>query len=131
MKKLKTNKQFTVPSGRGNVEVVIRMIVSHFSNIDINNVKVEGYYYYLSDENDLNSVVKIPNSDFGQSTLKLWDEITYLENMENSPLADLCSTRNLKDVLFQRVEELIMLQLKKEAGENWGTIETDWIEDND
>lgn len=128
MLKLKTKTEFLVPDGRGTKSVIIRMITSHFSTIDINNVKVEGHYFYLD---EAGNTVKILNSDFGQNSLKLWDDITNLENMENSPLADFSSNRNLKTVLLQRLEELTMLQLMQEAGENWGTVASDWIKDND
>lgn len=132
MLKLKTKTQFNVPDSRGNENmVIIRMIASHCSNLDINNIKIEGYYYYLSDENDINSVVKIPNSEFGQSSMKQWSDITALENMPNSPLVDLCSTRNLLDVFLQRLKELTHLQMIQEAGKNWGTIASDWVEDTE
>lgn len=128
MLKLKTKIEFLVPDGRGTKSVIVRMIVSHFSLIDINNIKLEGYYYFL-DEN--NNPVKLPNSDFGQNSMKLWDDITALENMENSPLADFTTNRNLKSVLIQRLKEVTMLQLQREAGENYGTVASDWEEDLD
>lgn len=129
MIKLKTKTPFLVPYGRGTKSVVVRMITSHFSLIDFNNIKVEGYFYYLSDENDINSVVKLPNSDFGQNSMKRWEDIISIENMENSPLSDLISNRNLKTVLMQRLKEVTMIQLIQEGYENYGTQITDWEDD--
>lgn len=125
MLKLRTKTAFNVPDGRGVKSVIVRMITSHFSMLDINNVKVEGYYYYL-DENQ--NVVKL--SDFGQNSMKLWDDITALENMEGSPLADFASARNLKSVIIQRLTELTFLQLMQEETANYGTVVSDWEVDN-
>lgn len=128
MLKLKTKTEFLVPDGRSTKSVIVRMITSHFSMVDINNVKVEGYYYYLDEEGN---PIKLPNSDFGQNSMKQWHDITSLENMENSPLANLSSNRNLQTVLLQRLRELTMLQLHQESGENYGTVADDWEEDTE
>lgn len=124
MLKLKTKTEFLVPDGRGTKSVIVRMITSHFSMVDINNVKVEGYYYYL-DEN--NNSIKLPNSDFGQTSMKQWDDIEALENAGIVPV--FTSDKNLKSNLLQRLKELTMLQLQQEAGENYGTVASDWEED--
>lgn len=126
MLKLKTTREFNVPDGRGTKSVIIRMITSHISLMDINNVKVEGYYYYINEDEQ---IVKL--SDFGISSLKMWDEITAIENMEESPLADFVSNRNLKSVFFQRLQELTFLQLHAEENANYGTVCEDFIIDND
>lgn len=126
MLKLKTKTEFQVIDGRSIKYVIIRMITSHISLLDINNVKVEGYYYYINEEGQ---VIKL--SDFGANSLKLWDDITALENMPESPLLDFSSNRNLKTVFMQRLKELTFLQLQIEEMDNYGTIASDFIIDND
>lgn len=126
MLKLKTKTEFQVAEERGVKSVIIRMITSSISLLDINNVKVEGYYYYINENQE---IVKL--SDFGVNSLKLWDDITYLENIEDSPLSDFSSNRNLKTVFLQRLQELTFLQLKIEETDNYSTLMTDWEIDND
>lgn len=126
MLKLKTKTEFQVIDGRSIKYVIIRMITSHISLLDINNVKVEGYYYYINEDEQ---VIKL--SDFGTNSLKLWDDITYLENIEDSPLENFSSNRNLKTVFLQRLQELTFLQLNIEETDNYGTLMTDWEVDND
>lgn len=124
MLKLKTKTEFLIPDGRGTKSVIVRMITSHFSMVDINNIKVEGYYYYI-DENQ--NIIKL--SDFGQnSSMKQWNDIEELEN--NSLVPPLDSDRNLKANILQRLKELTMLQLEQEGLENYGIPFDEWEEDN-
>lgn len=126
MLKLKTKTEFQVPHERGMKSVIVRMIISHFSMIDINNIKLEGYYYFLDEEGN---IVKLINSDFGQNAMKQWSDIEVLENADIVPVFE--SNKNLKSNLLQRLKELTMLQLQQEAGENYGTIASDWEEDTE
>lgn len=123
MLKLKTKTEFQVPFERGVKSVIVRMITSNFSLIDINNIKVEGYYYFL-DENNL--VRKL--SDFGENSFKQWSEI---EQIENAMLGPLESNVSLKSNILQRLKELTFMQLQQESGENYGTTASDWEEDLD
>lgn len=124
MLKLKTKTEFQVPHDRGVKSVIVRMIISHFSMIDINNIKLEGYYYFLDEQGN---AVKLPNSDFGQNAMKQWSDIEALENANIVSVFE--STKNLKSNLLQRLKELTLIQLQQEAGENYGTIVSDWEED--
>jgi len=120
MLKLKTNKTFNVPSGRGAIEVVVRLIVSGLT-FDKNNVKVEGYYYYLNNENQ---VVKLDS--FGASSLIQRETLDYLEE---NVLSQFQSQKNTFSNLFQRIKELTLMQIEQEAPENYGTYAADWIDD--
>ena len=120
MLKLKTNKTFNVPSGRGAIEVVVRLIVSGLT-LDKNNVKVEGYYYYLNNENQ---VVKLDS--FGASSLIQRETLDYLEE---NVLSQFQSQKNTFSNLFQRIKELTLMQIEQEAPENYGTYAADWIDD--
>lgn len=119
MLKLRTKTVFSVPDCRSTRNVIVRMIVDRLSFIDINNVKTEGYYYFLEEDG---TVVKL--SDFGQNSFKQWSDIELLEN--NDIVPEFVSTTNLKANILQRLNELTMLQLHQEAGENYGTIASDW-----
>ena len=120
MLKLKTNKTFNVPSGRGAVEVVVRLIVENIF-FDKNNVKVNGYYYYL-DAN--NQVIKLDS--FGANSLIQKESLDYLEE---NVLSQFQSTKSTFANLFQRIKELTLMQIEQEAPENYGTYAADWIED--
>jgi hypothetical protein len=118
MIKLRTKTQFSIPTKRGVITGVVRFIVERLE-IDINNIRAIGYYYYI-DEN--NSIVKLDEVN----TLNHWETVTMVENNILNPLNDAVS---LKANLLQRLSEFTMLQLTTESGENYGTKPEDWEED--
>jgi predicted nuclease of restriction endonuclease-like RecB superfamily len=122
MLKLKTDKLFSVPSGRGMIEVIVRLIVSSVS-FDKNNVKVNGYYYYLDSDNNL---VKLDG--FGADSLIQKENLDYLEA---NILSNLQSNKSTFSNILQRIRELTLMQIEQEAPENYGTYAADWIDDND
>lgn len=122
MVKLKTNKAFNVPSGRGVTAVVVRLIVENVF-FDKNNVKVNGHYYYLDSNNQ---VVKLDN--FGTSSLIKKETLDYLEE---NVLPVLESEKSTFANIFQRTKELTLMQIEKEAPENYGTYAADWVDDID
>ena len=122
MLKLKTNKTFNVPSGRGTIETTVRLIVESIG-FDKNNVKVNGYYYYLD---ATNQVVKLDN--FGNNSMIQKETLDYLEE---NVLSQLTSTKSTFINLFQRIKELTLMQIEQEAPENYGTYATDWVDDID
>jgi hypothetical protein len=122
MLKLKTNKPFNVPTERGVIESVIKLIVENIF-IDKNSIKVSGYYYRL-DEN--NQVIKL--SSFGANSTIQKETLDYLEE---NVLPQLGSVKSTFSNLFQRIKEVTLIQIEQEAPENYGTYAADWIDDID
>lgn len=120
MLKLKTNKVFNVPSGRGTIETTVRLIVEKL-DFDKNNVKVNGYYYYLDINNQ---VVKLDG--FGVNSLIQKETLDYLEE---NVLSQLGSSKSTFANIFQRIKELTLMQIEQEAPENYGTYAADWVDD--
>lgn len=120
MLKLKTKTEFQVPSGRGTISVIIRLIVESVF-INKNYAKVEGYYYY-NDEN--NSAIVL--SRFGQSSMVLREDLT---NLEQNLLTVLPSTKETFLNLDHRSKELTLLTIKSEYPINYNTTDTDWEDD--
>lgn len=120
MLKLKTNKTFIVPSGRGVIEVVVRLIVENIA-FDKNNAKVNGYYYFFDSNNE---VVKL--DPFGASSLVQKETLDYLEE---NVLSQFESTKSTFSNLKQRLKELTLMQIEQEAPENYGTYAVDWVDD--
>jgi hypothetical protein len=118
MIKLRTKTAFSIPTKRGIITGVVRFIIERLE-IDINNIRAIGYYYYI-DEN--NVVVKLDEVN----TLNQWDTVAMVENNVLNPLND---GVNLKANLLQRLREFTMLQLTTESGENYGTKPEDWKAD--
>jgi hypothetical protein len=118
MIKLRTKTAFSIPTKRGIITGVVRFIIERLE-IDINNIRAIGYYYYI-DEN--NVMVKLDEVN----TLNQWETVTMVENNVLNPLSDGIS---LKANVLQRLEEFTMLQLTTETGENYGTTPDDWEED--
>lgn len=118
MKKLRTNKNFAIPTKRGVIQGVVRFIIDKLE-IDINNITAIGYYYYI-DEN--NSVVKLDEV----RSFNLWETVSAVETNLLNPLVDSVS---LKANILQRLAEFTMLQLTTESGENYGTMPEDWEDD--
>jgi hypothetical protein len=118
MKKLRTKTEFSIPTKRGVVSGIVRFIIDKLE-IDINNVRAIGYYYFI-DEN--NEVVKLDEV----STLNLWETVEAIETNLLNPLIDSVS---LKANVLQRLGEFTMLQLTTESGENYGTTPDDWEDD--
>lgn len=118
MIKLKTKTNFTLPTKRGVINGIVRMIVERLE-IDINNITAIGYYYFI-DENQL--IIKLDEI----KSLNLWSNV---REVERSMLSTFNSTTDLKANIIQRLEEFTMLQLTIEANENYGTIVNDWEKD--
>lgn len=116
MLKLRTKTEFTAPGDRVNVTTTIRLIVDGIF-FDANNADPKGYYYY-NDENGKLVQKKI-------NALKQWTDI---ESAEVS-LPTLESSVNIKANILQRLKEFVLLQIMMEAGQNFGTTDTDWEED--
>jgi hypothetical protein len=118
MLKLRTKTEFPIPLKRGVIQGIVRLIIERLE-IDINNIRAIGYYYYL-DEN--NSVEKLDDI----KSFEQWETILVTEQNLLNPIS---SQISLEAVLKQRVIEFTMLQLTKESGENYGTTPDDWEED--
>ena len=121
MIKKRTKTPFPVPNGRGVIPVIIRFIIDKIS-INQNNIIPEGYYYYL-DEHD--RVVQLDS--IGMEAMKGWDIIDQIEN--NGIVPSLKSSTNLKENIYQRLQEFTDLQFHQESGENYGTTPEDWEND--
>lgn len=115
MLKLKTKTEFKVPTKRGLIIEVVRLIIDKIE-LDDNNIKPTGYYYYL-DENK--EVVKLDEIN----SFNLWETISSVEINLLNPLN---SAVSLKANIMQRLQEFTMLQLTTETGENYGTSPDDW-----
>lgn len=119
MLKLRTKTQFTVPSKRGTVLTIVRLIIESIY-FDKNNIKVEGYYYYMDTNNE---VIKLDS--FGANSLLQKGTLDYLEENVLSALSSSNTYQNLK----QRAKELTLIQIDQEAPDNYGTIGNDWEEE--
>lgn len=122
MLKLKTNKTFIVPSGRGVIEVVVRLIVENIT-FDKNNAKVNGHYYFI----DVNKQA-IKLDYFGANSLVQKETLEYLEE---NVLIQFQSTKSTYSNLTQRVKELTLMQIEQESPINYGTSAIDWVDDID
>lgn len=124
MLKLKTKTEFDVPNDRGFISVVVRIIVESV-NINKNHVKAEGYYYYYDNNNNL---VIPPNGKFGASSMIPKETLTYLET---NVLGNFNNPKDFYLAVHQRINEITMIQLSQESGQNYGTVASDWEIDND
>ena len=113
MLKLRTKTEFEAPGDRVNVQTVIRVIIDGLF-LDNNNADPKGYYYY-NDENG-----KLVQKHI--KSLKQWSDVELAETQ----LPPLASSTNLKSNILQRLSEFFFLQIQMEAGENFGTIASDW-----
>lgn len=118
MLKLRTKTNFTIPTKRGVIQGIVRLIIERIE-LDNNNIKPVGYYYCL-DEN--NEVVKLDEIN----SLNQWETILSVEENLLNPLD---SSFSLKANILQRLNEFTMLQLTTESGENYGTTPDDWEND--
>lgn len=120
MIKLKTKTEFTIPTERGTKQSIVRLIVDNLQ-IDNNNIKANGYYYYIDIKDEVESVVIL--SRLGNNSMVQFSTLQYIE--ENM-LPKLNSNYSLKDNITQRLEEITLLQIEKEAKNNFGTSASDW-----
>jgi hypothetical protein len=118
MIQLRTKTEFSIPTKRGVITGVVRFIIDRLE-IDINNVRAIGYYYYIDIDN---VVVKLDEV----STLNQWETV---EAVEINLLNPLSSATSLKANVLQRLSEFTMLTLTTETGENYGTTPDDWEKD--
>lgn len=120
MKKLRTNKDFAIPTKRGVVQGVVRFIIDKLE-IDINNITAIGYYYYLDENNNVVVLDRVRSFNLCET----------VEAVETNLLNPLANSLSLKANILQRINEFTMLQLTTESGENYGTMPEDWEEDDD
>jgi hypothetical protein len=52
MIKLRTKTAFSIPTKRGIITGIVRFIIERLE-IDINNVRAIGYYYYIDENNSI------------------------------------------------------------------------------
>jgi len=120
MLKRKTKTEFTAPTDRGVTTTIIRFIIDGLF-IDKNNITPKGYYYWYDEE--------------GKMYQRHIKDITFLETVkqleDNSIVPLLKSNINIYDNVIQRLGELTHLQMTAEEKENFGTLASDWVEDND
>lgn len=121
MVKLKTNVERPIRDVRGKIlgEYIIRLIVSNIT-IDINGGTASGIYYYKTAEGN---EVALSNFATGFS----WEDLSMLETV----LQPFQTTASLRDAITQRIVELSFMQQEKESGENYETVYTDWVIDED
>ena len=120
MVKFKTKTEFPVYDIRQQEigRFILRFIVNSIT-ADNNGITYSGFYFYKNaDDKD----VVIDSFSFPKS----WDIISQAET-ELSPLQG----QHLFPLFKQRIVEFTYIQQQLESGTNWGTIATDWIEDND
>lgn len=118
MLKKRTTSNFQIPTKRGMIQGIVRLIIERIE-MDKNNILPIGYYYYL-DEN--NEVVKLDEI----KSLRQWETILSVEENLLNPLA---SSVSLRANIIQRLNEFTMLQLTTESGENYTTTPDDWEDD--
>src|SRR6478609_10250164 len=121
MLKRKTKTELPAPTDRGTINTIIHFIVDRIT-LDKNNIVPKGYYYWYDETG------KIYQS-FIQNSLKLWSDVRLAENNNVVPLLN--SNINLEDNILQRMNEFADLQMTAEAGENFGTVLSDWIPEVD
>lgn len=120
MIQLKTNKEVTIPTERGTKQGIVRLIIDRIE-LDNNNIKAMGYYYHLEDNGTIKKL-----SEFGNNSMVQWETLNYLEANLLQPFE---SQIHLKENMLQRLKEATLLQIDKEAYENYGTIAEDWEDD--
>ncbi len=115
MIKLKTKTEVQIPTKRGIVSGIVHLIIERLE-IDINNIRAKGYYYYID---QYQKVVKLDDIN----TLSQW---VFIDSIEVNMLSALTDTVSLKANVMQRLNEFTILQLTTETGENYGTTPDDW-----
>lgn len=120
MIKLKTKTEFQIPTKRGVIQGIVRLIIDKLE-IDTNNIIAKGYYYFIDENGQIVQLDMI-------NTMQQWENIEYAEH---NALGSLQSSENLKDNILQRLNEFTFYQLQLENGENYGTYVNDWEIDND
>lgn len=119
MIQLRTNKEVTIPTERGTIQGIVHLIIERIE-ADNNNIRAIGYYYYI----DQNGTIK-KLSEFGSNSMVQWETLNYLEDN----ILQTFESNHLKDNIVQRLKETTLLQIDKEAYENYGTIAEDWVDD--
>lgn len=122
MLRKKTNKQFDVQiDSRGKKKAVIVRFIINSLEFYKDKVYAKGYYYY---KDETLGIVKL-------SDINTLVEKATIEALESGLLDDLTSKSNIFINVFQRLEEFMQIKFESEAGENYGTVISDWIDDND
>lgn len=119
MLKLRTKTKFNAPIERGNVNVIIRLIVDKLE-IDANNYVAKGYYYCYDDNGVFHKL-----HDGEIDTLMLRSDIALIQ--PSLPLlgSDIDTVANTD----QRLKEFVFYKLNLENGTNWGTTAADFEDD--
>ena len=120
MIQLRTNKEVTIPTERGTKQGIVHLIIDRIE-LDNNNIKAMGYYYHIEENGTIKKL-----SSFGNNSMVQWETLNYLEANLLQPFQ---SETHLKDNILQRLKEATLLQIDKEAYENYGTIAEDWVDD--
>ncbi len=120
MLKKRTKTEFAVPTSRGTIMAIVRLVIDGVF-FDNNTISPKGYYYYL-DENL--SIIKL--DALGTNAQKDW---AIVAEVENNFLPDFSNARNLKENILQRLKEFTDLQMQQEIGENYNTTPEDWEDD--
>ena len=112
---INTNKVKPIYNDRFKLlgEYVIYLTIQNIS-MDRNNVIATGYYYYITENND---VVKLKDTN----TIMSWESVLSIETILN-PI----NTSSLEEAVSQRLREFTILKLTEESGENFGTVIEDW-----
>jgi len=107
MLKLKTKTEFTAPGSMDMVQTTIRLIIDG-TFTDVNNVVPKGYFYYP----DENGVLVTKPINF----LTEWSDMTGIATLETG-----VSLSALKELVSRKLDQ----------GNYFGTVASDFIEDND
>lgn len=117
--KTKTKKDFQLGRQIVNDYIYLKLLPPLLGS---QSAQPMGYYFAMSEGEE----VKL--TEFSQTTRISFQELRDLEDMVDSPLADL-STRNIIDSLLIRMHELAIIQVDAEhaADEfaNWGIVGSD------
>ena len=115
MLKKRTKTEFQIPTKRGIVTGIIRLIIDRLE-INANNVIAHGYYYYFDTEQNVVVLDRF-------SPIKQLSDVFLAEQYV---LGDLISNKHVFENIIQRLDELNVIQLTEEDGENYGTSPSDW-----
>lgn len=113
MKVLKTKKKHKVPYKRGFIDAIVYLRVEALF-INDSGIVSKGEYYYKHKRQDI-------TLDYISENLLKWEVIAQAETQLSAT-----STTSLKDTIYQRMQEFLLMQLQMEGQENYGIPDTDW-----
>lgn len=118
MLRLRTKTEKQVPFGRGFKNVIIHIIIDRLE-VDKNNLRGVGYYYYIDDDG-----VTIKLSDIGEPV-----PVEYYSQIENNYLPPLPSAQDSFVNIKQRLRETTLLNIEAEQGVSYGILPSDLEDD--